>query len=62
MLPETWKKEEKEKNTETHMRDSKTSKNLFSRDTEKSSKSDFAFLVFPGVSQAVFPCGVLPAS
>lgn len=35
---------------------------LFSSDTEKSYNSNLAFLISPGVSQAMFPRGVLPTS
>lgn len=35
---------------------------ILSSDTEKSYNSNLAFLISPGVSQAMLPCGVLPTS
>lgn len=52
---------ERERHTET-MRQYLTRENLFSSDTEKSYNSNLAFLISPGVSQAMLPCGVLPTS
>lgn len=56
---------ERQRETERHterMRQYLTRENLFSSDTEKSYNSNLAFLISPGVSQAMLPCGVLPTS
>lgn len=50
-----------ERHTET-TRQYLTRENLFSSDTEKSYNSNLAFLVSPGVSQAVLPRGILSTS